>query len=133
MKRDLDLAKISPDDPLRLDIAARLAFPDGSMKKSGLRREIQRGRLDCWNIAGKQYTTLNAITRMRAKCLVAPKAPVSTSANDAGAKASGSSSTDKTKSALAAAQMIAAALKKPSPSTSSESTNQTGKILILQK
>ena len=31
--------KITPDTPLRLEIAAALAFPDGSMTASGLRRE----------------------------------------------------------------------------------------------
>ena len=30
---------IGPETPLRLDVAARLAFPDGSMTASGLRRE----------------------------------------------------------------------------------------------
>jgi hypothetical protein len=72
---NIDLAKISPDDPLRLDVAAALAFPDGSMTKSGLRREISRGRLDVEIIAGKQYTTLSAINQMRARCRVDPKAP----------------------------------------------------------
>jgi hypothetical protein len=27
--KNIDLAKISPDDPLRLDVAAALAFPTG--------------------------------------------------------------------------------------------------------
>ena len=31
--------KISPDTPLRLSVAAAVAFPDGSMTASGLRRE----------------------------------------------------------------------------------------------
>jgi len=38
-------ADISPDAPLRLSVAAALAFPDGSMTASGLRREGARGRL----------------------------------------------------------------------------------------
>jgi hypothetical protein len=33
------LDKISPDTPLRLRVAAALAFPDGTMTASGLRQE----------------------------------------------------------------------------------------------
>ena len=36
---------IGHDQPLRLAVAAALAFPDGSMTASGLRREAARGRL----------------------------------------------------------------------------------------
>ena len=32
--------KITPDAPLRLEIAAAVAFPDGSMTAAGLRREV---------------------------------------------------------------------------------------------
>src|ERR1700691_6017393 len=60
--------KIGPDTPLRLSVAAALAFPDGSMTKSGLRREAARGRLVVERIAGKDYTTLRAIGRMRELC-----------------------------------------------------------------
>jgi hypothetical protein len=34
-----------PDTPLRLDVAARIAFPDGPTTVSGPRREGARGRL----------------------------------------------------------------------------------------
>src|SRR5215217_8055213 len=34
-----DRNSISPDDPLRLAVAAALAYPDGSMTASGLRKE----------------------------------------------------------------------------------------------
>jgi hypothetical protein len=36
---------ITPDTPLRLDVAARLAFPGGGMTESGLRNEIAKGNL----------------------------------------------------------------------------------------
>ena len=49
---------IGHDQPLRLAVAAALAFPDGSMTASGLRRESTRGRLVIERIAGKDYTTL---------------------------------------------------------------------------
>ena len=39
------LNEIADDTPLRLNVAAALAYPDGSMMVSGLRREAARGRL----------------------------------------------------------------------------------------
>jgi hypothetical protein len=74
-----DVGVITKDTPLRLEVAARLAFPDGSMKLAGLRREIARGRLTYEVIAGKHYTTLANIEAMRELCRVTAKAPVSTS------------------------------------------------------
>jgi len=55
---------IGDDQPLRLAVAAALAFPDGSMTASGLRREAARGRLVVERIAGKDYTTLANVERM---------------------------------------------------------------------
>src|SRR2546429_9960279 len=52
-----ELDKIKPDTPLRLDVAAALAYPDGSMTASGLRKEAGRGRLAIERVAGKDYTT----------------------------------------------------------------------------
>jgi hypothetical protein len=69
---DLRVSDVSPDTPLRLDVAARLAFPDGSMTGRGLRREASRGRLAIERVAGKHYTTLRAILDMRTQCRVAP-------------------------------------------------------------
>jgi|SRR5215813_8479352 len=40
-----DLQDIKQDDPLRLELAATIAFPDGTMTASGLRKEAARGRL----------------------------------------------------------------------------------------
>src|SRR5689334_21524355 len=62
-------------DPLRLAIAAAVAFPDGSMTASGLRREGARGRLIIERIAGKDYTTLFHIERMRELCRVKAREP----------------------------------------------------------
>jgi len=62
--------QISPDTPLRLSVAAALAFPDGSMTASGLRREGARGKLAIERIAGKDFTTLANIERMRELCRV---------------------------------------------------------------
>src|SRR6476660_2029502 len=126
-RAQIDRSAIGQDTPLRLDVAASIAYPDGSMTASGLRREISKGRLNCERTAGKQYVTLDDIDRMRQKCRADPKVPDSTSANVEAAKRSTSFSTEKTRSALAAAQVIAEGLKKPSPPISPKSTNPTGK------
>ena len=86
-------ARLSPSErvddnaPLRLSTAAALAFPDGSMTASGLRREAMRGRLVIERIAGKDFTTLANINRMRELCRVEAKAPGSTCAAPAQASA----------------------------------------------
>src|SRR6188472_4548880 len=67
------LGNVAPDAPLRLSLAAKLAFPDGSMTVSGLRREAARGRLWIERIAGKDFTTLDEIKRMRELCRVQAK------------------------------------------------------------
>ena len=79
-KSQFDQAKINSDTPIRLTIAAALAFPDGSMTASGLRRESARGRLVIERIAGKDYTTLANIERMRELCRVEAKVQDSTCA-----------------------------------------------------
>lgn len=63
-------SQFDPDAPLRLSIAAKLAFPDGSMTASGLRREAARGRLRIERIANKDFVTLAEIKRMRELCRV---------------------------------------------------------------
>src|SRR3984893_12317958 len=65
--------QVTPDTPLRLGIAAALAFPDGSMTAAGLRREAARGRLTIERIAGKDYSTLASIQQIRQACRVQPK------------------------------------------------------------
>jgi len=67
------LSNIMPDTPLRLDVAARLAFPDGSMTATGLRRLGDKGLLTIERINRRDYTTLLAVKEMREKCRVAPK------------------------------------------------------------
>ncbi|MEH2510180.1 hypothetical protein V1291_001534 [Nitrobacteraceae bacterium AZCC 1564] len=69
-----DIKDVTPTTPLRLETAAKLAFPDGSMKLAGLRREIARGRLAYEVIAGKHYTTLTDIEDMRRLCRVDARA-----------------------------------------------------------
>jgi hypothetical protein len=66
---------IDSDTPLRLGEAVRIAFPTGSLTVSGLRKEIERGRLVAEIIAGKTFVTLNAIKEMRRLCRVQAKVP----------------------------------------------------------
>src|SRR3954466_12701521 len=68
-------SQFDPDAPLRLSVAAKLAFPDGSMTASGLRREAARGRLRVERVANKDFTSLQAIDEMRKLCRVEQKAP----------------------------------------------------------
>ncbi|WP_247773151.1 excisionase [Bradyrhizobium sp. 192] len=75
MKAVTNHQDVSADDPLRLAVAAKIAFPDGSMTASGLRREAARGRLNIERIAGKDFTTLDDIKRMRELCRVQAKEP----------------------------------------------------------
>lgn len=69
-KTEFPQESLTPTTPLRLAVAARIAFPDGSMTLAGLRREISRGRLAYEVIAGKHYTTLSDIEDMRRLCRV---------------------------------------------------------------
>ena len=54
-----------PHALLRLEAAARIAFPDGSVKASALRREALAGRLVIYRIANKDFTTIT--DRVQAK------------------------------------------------------------------
>ena len=113
----VDPTSVAPNTPLRLDIAAKLAFPDGSMTASGLRREIAKGRLTVETIAGKQYTTLANVEEMRGLCRTKPNPPDSGS-ETSGERSSGTSLMTDAKSQLAAALMTARGLKKSSRNTS---------------
>lgn len=71
--------EITRDTPLRLADAINIAFPHGGMTVSGLRRERDRKRLIVERIAGKEFTTLAHIERMRELCRVEAKVPGSNS------------------------------------------------------
>ena len=110
--------QVTPDTPLRLGIAAALAFPDGSMTAAGLRREGARCRLVIERIAGKDFTTLANIERMRELCQLHPKELDFGSAGNAETRKAGlrtppstSSETVDIKRARAAAEMTVAKLK----------------------
>jgi hypothetical protein len=125
-----DQFAFDPDAPLRLSVAAKCAFPDGSMSHSGLRREAARGRLVIERIAGKDYTTLRNIEKMRALCRVEAKdrdygcGEPSTIVPDASPMLLyGSSRTANTAKARDAALMIVDGLSQHSRATSDASTS----------
>lgn len=124
---------VGPNDPVRLDVAARIAFKDGSMTVSGLRREVRRGRLSVERIAGRDYTTLADIERMRVLCREEQKGRAYTSVNAPDAPRFGLSSTEKTNSGRAAVLMIAEELKNSCKRTSPASTARRGTAVIPLK
>lgn len=73
----IDRSQITDDTPLRLDIAAALKFPDGSIGASSLRKEAARGRLVIWRVAGKDFTSLRELNEMLERCRVQRAPPVS--------------------------------------------------------
>jgi hypothetical protein len=108
----IDVSEVTPNTPLRLEIAAQLAFPGGGIGAPGLRKEALRGKLVVERIAGKDYTTLSAIEDMRLLCRAIPKAldsgssqPIQTSPRP------GSSETEQGLSVLDSALAIATRLK----------------------
>ncbi|TXN73402.1 hypothetical protein [Methylobacterium sp. WL6] len=68
-----DASEITDETPLLLEVAARLAFPDGSVSGLALRNAAGRGELGYERIGGRIYTTLAAIGEMREACRRKPK------------------------------------------------------------
>lgn len=119
MGRELTRESVTDDMPLRLDLAARLAFPDGSIGLSSLRREAAKGNLEVFRVAGKHMTTLRAIRDMLEKCRVKPNLPDSGSSQPATTEEpSGSFLTEESKSARAALNMRLDRLRGSLPNTS---------------
>src|SRR5208283_743973 len=77
---------IEKNAPIRLETAAKIAFPDGSVKIGALRKQVDRGRLVAWEIGGKHFTSLNEIERMVEKCRVTPSHPDSGTKSQAAPK-----------------------------------------------
>lgn len=122
--------QVTDDTPLRLDVAAALAFPNGGITGASLRREAERGRLAVERISGKYFTTLRHIREMRDTCRAPAKAPASTSAG-AGKAESGSSSTASAKSQRARLRASLERLKQPSRDTSEASRGPLAPVIPL--
>jgi len=130
----LDQPTAPEDAPLRLAVAAKIAFPDGSIGASGLRREASKGRLTIERVAGKDFTTLRDIKRMRELCRVEAKEPVLSFAlkdvtvtAKSPTKLPGGSATATETLAHAALNRALQQLSKSFATTSHPNTNQNGK------
>jgi hypothetical protein len=123
---------VDPSTPLRLDVAARLAYPDGSMSAAGLRRSgvtIERTN-------GKIFTTLFDIEEMRKRCRVPAKAHDSGSdRTEPTEQPSTSSSTEERRLALAAAKATLSEPSANSKTTFAKSTTrrkQSAKVIPIR-
>jgi hypothetical protein len=114
----------NPNTLLRLETAASSAFPDGSIKASGLRREAAAGHLVIYRIAGKDFTTLADIEGMKKKCRVQARGLTSTTTSSG---ACCTSETDNSNVAIASMKMTAQSLKEHLQNTSSKSTTRKGR------
>jgi hypothetical protein len=138
LQRASPTASISLDTPLRLETAAELAFPDGTMTASGLRREQAKGNLVIERIANKDYTTLRNIEEMRKKCRVQAKGQdfgsnrrsMTKPANSSVAQ-HGSLETERVKNARAALEETAQGLSKRSPPTLPASTKSRASTAVI--
>ena len=66
--------EIDPDLPIRPADIIPIMFPLGGITPAGLRKEAVRGRLVLMRIAGKDFTTVNAVREMPRIC-AAPRPP----------------------------------------------------------
>jgi hypothetical protein len=115
---------VTPATMLRLEAAAALGFPDGSMSAGALRRQAAVGHLAIYRIAGKDYTTLANIEEMKTTCRVPAKGPTSTTTSSG---ACCTSETDNSNVAIASMKMTARALKEHLQNTSSRSMTRKGR------
>ena len=127
---------IGPDTPLRLEEAVRRAFPAGGITVAGLRKEFGRGRLDVEVIAGKQFTTLRAIEKMRGLCRVQKEQDSGLSRKNGKTESSnasppGVSETDRARSALAALKTNAGKLKKSSQNILPANTPSPPSVTVI--
>src|SRR5262249_36571579 len=113
-----DPNSVGDDTLLRIGVAAAIEFPDGSMTASGLRAEARHGHLKIWRIAGKDYTTQQALREMRGQCVLSNHHDSNYGQPEKAAMPSGSSKTANGKSAQAGAKASAQKLKLHSRNTS---------------
>jgi hypothetical protein len=121
MSAEIIVPNTDPNAMLRLETAARAAFPDGSIKANGLRREAAAGHLAIYRIAGKDFTTLADIQEMKKQCRVQAKGRTSTTTNSG---ACCTSETDNSNAAIASMKQTARVLKESLQNTSSKNTTR---------
>lgn len=110
---------IHDDVPLTLAEACEVFFR-GRITPATLRAEARRGRLSLMRIGRAHFVTPSAVREMMRRCQDPQKVPASTSIPSS---APGSSATDRSRDALAAANSIATELKKGSRPTSPKSSS----------
>jgi hypothetical protein len=133
---------ITPTTWLRLEVAAALAFPEGSgITKRTLYNEIDKGNLPRREFGGKLWLTLNDIKEAMRNTACAeqnvaaeqsPRGSISANRN-AEANPSGSSSTERSRSARAHLSAMAQRLRKRSTNTSGKNTSLPSAQVIQLK
>ena len=73
--KEVDLSRIADTTPVRLALAAELAFPDGSVTAGTLRREIAVGHLTAWKVGNKMLTSQAEVTKWLDRCRVDASQP----------------------------------------------------------
>ena len=90
MSAEATVPNTDPNAMLRLETAARVAFPDGSVTANALRPEASAGHLTIYRIAGKHFTTLADIEGMKKQCRVQAKGRISTTTSSGAGRDRGS-------------------------------------------
>jgi hypothetical protein len=110
---------MTDDDPITLADACRI-FPESKLTVSTLRTEAARGRLSVFRIGRRDYTSRRLMLEMVRRCQDEDHRRDFTSMKGN----SGLSEMDRSKSALAALNQTAQALRKGSLNTSATSTSR---------
>ena len=114
-------ADISVNDRLSFDVAAALAFPDGTVKADTLRHAARQGKLAFACVGNRYFTSLAAIEDAFPLCQGPAKERGSISASGRARAPSGSSATANAKSQRDALLELAKGLKRPRRITSAQS------------
>jgi hypothetical protein len=125
-ERTVTVPDVYDDAPLTLKEACDLFFR-GRITPATLRAEARRGTLQIMPIGRADFVTPSAVRVMMSKCQGPQKELGSISIKKTD---NGSSATDRSRDALAAAKQIGQALKKHSGSTSPRNSNQSPAKMI---
>src|SRR5258708_5573915 len=127
---------MTPTTPLTLDVAAQLAFPDGSITGPALRGLTATGRGEAKLFSNQYCVTLNEKGERRDGGRAHEKAPASGSGPvETTERRCGLSSTEERNLALAAARATLREPNNPSPITSPKNTTRrkpSAKVIPIQ-
>jgi hypothetical protein len=116
--------------PMRLACAAREVMGDQAPSVAWLRKQAAAGKLDIWRIAGKDYTTPDAIRELLDRCRAPRESDCGSAPPTAPARQPGSSETGDGRLALAALRERARKLNSASPPTSQNATSPNGSAAV---